>query len=74
MTVLTLTLARAKAHTPSDVAASCARAFDALRKDLVRRRGIRELRSLEDRMLKDIGVHRSEIEAAARGLDPRGVR
>ncbi len=34
-----------------------------------RRTAIAKLRSLDDRMLKDIGLHRSEIEAAVSGRE-----
>jgi uncharacterized protein YjiS (DUF1127 family) len=41
--------------------------WGAAAKARARRRAVRELRALDDRSLRDIGLGRSEIEAAVRG-------
>ena len=54
------------------------RGFGALAKEVSRRQAVRELRELDDRALQDIGLARSQIEAAVYGLmtapDPARVR
>jgi uncharacterized protein YjiS (DUF1127 family) len=44
-----------------------ARLFAALRRQLAIRAALAELRSLDDRTLRDIGFHRSEIESIVCG-------
>jgi uncharacterized protein YjiS (DUF1127 family) len=53
----------------SDAVASCIGSFQAARNELARRRAIRDLRCLDDRMLKDVGISRSDIEAVVCGFD-----
>ena len=48
----------------------CVAAWDALAGYVVRRSAIATLRDLDDRALQDIGIARSQIEAAVHGLIP----
>ena len=53
------------------IAHACLRsAVGAMRRVNVRA-GIAEMRELEDRMLRDIGIARADVERIARGYDPR---
>lgn len=49
------------------LAALLPRGFGALARKIRRRQAVRALRNLEDHELRDIGLARSQIEAAVRG-------
>ncbi|MCP1334966.1 DUF1127 domain-containing protein [Futiania mangrovi] len=46
-------------------------AFVAMMTAAARRRAARELRRLDDRMLRDLGIDRGDIDAVVYGLDSR---
>ena len=71
MAATTMTHARPLAGgTAASLIAVIGDALRAARKSHARRRAMRELGSLDDWMLKDIGFNRSEIESITRGADP----
>jgi len=45
----------------------CASAYDMLKQERAIQKTVRELQALDDATLRDIGVNRTEIEAAVRG-------
>ena len=57
----------AVAKWPANVSRLCLAAWDAVSGYLVRRSAIATLRELDDRALHDIGIARSQIEAAVHG-------
>ncbi|HEX2478700.1 MAG TPA: DUF1127 domain-containing protein [Geminicoccaceae bacterium] len=46
----------------------CGKMIDAMRRRARRRTGARQLAQLDDRLLRDIGLTRSQVHAAAHGL------
>jgi uncharacterized protein YjiS (DUF1127 family) len=64
-------LARSFASRAAVMASRWASGYAAWREH---RRALRELAALDDRMLRDIGISRSEIESAAYGRDPTRLR
>jgi len=68
-------LARPRSRTPFEVAGSMfTRTWDAFRRWRRMSRAMGELRELDDRMLKDIGLSRSTLYAAARDVHGFGDR
>jgi uncharacterized protein YjiS (DUF1127 family) len=71
MSATLVTIARpATAKRPATVSRICGACWDAVAGYLVRRTAIATLRELDDRALQDIGIARSQIEAAVQGLVP----
>jgi len=58
----------AVAKRPATVSRICLAAWDAMSGYVVRRSAIATLRELDDSALRDIGIARSQIEAAVQGL------
>jgi uncharacterized protein YjiS (DUF1127 family) len=70
MSLLALISARRSAgQFWSDAVASCIGSLRTVRDELARRRAIRDLRVLDDRMLKDVGFSGSDNEAVVCGFD-----
>ena len=71
MSATLVTIARpAAAKRPATVSRICVACWDAVAGYFVRRTAIATLRELDDRALRDIGIARSQIEAAVQGLVP----
>ena len=71
MSASLVTIARpAAAKRPATVSRICVACWDAAAGYVLRRTAIATLRELDDRALRDIGIARSQIEAAVQGLVP----
>jgi uncharacterized protein YjiS (DUF1127 family) len=71
MSATLVTIARpAAAKRRITVSRICAACWDAMSGYFVRRTAIVALRELDDRALRDIGLARSQIEAAVHGFIP----
>jgi uncharacterized protein YjiS (DUF1127 family) len=69
MSATLVTIARpAAAKRPGRIAPLFVAAWDVVAGYFVRRTAIATLRELDDRALRDIGIARSQIEAAVQGL------
>jgi uncharacterized protein YjiS (DUF1127 family) len=62
------------ARRPAIVSRICLACWDAVSGYFVRRSAIATLSELDDRALRDIGIVRSQIEAAVRGFIPLSDR
>jgi uncharacterized protein YjiS (DUF1127 family) len=58
----------AAARRPATVSRMCIACWDAVAGYVIRRTAIATLRELDDRALRDIGIARSQIEAAVHGF------
>ncbi len=74
MSATLVTIARPAAEKPATFSRICVAAWDAVAGYLVRRAAITTLGELDDRALRDIGISRSQIEAAVHGLTPSAER
>ena len=75
MSATSVTIARpAAAKRPATVSRICVACWGAATGYVVRRTAIATLRELDDRALSDIGIARSQIEAAVHGLTPSAER
>jgi uncharacterized protein YjiS (DUF1127 family) len=74
MSATLITIARPAAAKPTTFSRICVAAWDAVAGYLVRRSAITTLGELDDRALRDIGISRSQIEAAVHGLTPSAER
>ena len=71
MSATLVTIVRpAAAKRPATVSRICVACWDAVAGYVLRRTAIATLRELDDRALSDIGIARSQIEAAVQGLVP----
>jgi uncharacterized protein YjiS (DUF1127 family) len=69
MSATLVTIVRpAAAKRPATVRRICVACWDAVACYFVRRSAITTLRELDDRALQDIGIARSQIEAAVQGF------
>jgi len=62
---LTNSASRLAARTPNT--APAAGLFERVRQYFAQRRALMEVRSLDDRMLRDIGLDQAQVESAVRG-------
>ena len=68
------TVRPAIAKRPGTISRICVACWDAVAGCVVRRSAVATLRELDDRALADIGISRSQIEAAVHGFVPLSDR